>query len=299
MAHSITPIRNAVIPVAGIGTRLLPATKSQPKEMLPVGRKPVVQYVVEELAQADIKSMLFVTGRKKRSIEDHLDFDPALANMLNTNGSEELLEELHFERLDVSYFFVRQSEQLGLGHAIGCAEKFAGNEPFAVALGDSIIAHPRNSSLMKRLTDCFVQKRASVVIAFEEVPQKEVYRYGIAWPAEQGSVFRVKDLVEKPSVKEAPSNLAIAARYVFSPSIFPAIRQTPPGKKNEIQITDAIRFLLRNGEPVYGVRLRNTERRYDIGNFRSYFETFVDFALADKRFGPSLRRYLKNKLGAK
>lgn len=288
-------IRHAVIPVAGLGTRLLPATKSQPKEMLPVGRKPVVQYVVEELAQAGIPNMLFITGRKKRSIEDHFDLDPELMSALKTNGSTTRLQEVQFQDLGVNFFYVRQSEQLGLGHAISCAEPYVSAEPFVVALGDSIVLQPADSSLCRRLMDCFVEKKAAAVIAFEQVPRQDVTQYGIAWPAEKGEVFRIRDLIEKPSVKEARSRLAIAGRYVFSPTIFAAIRHTKPGKKGEIQVTDAIRLLIRSGEPVYGVQMRPGERRYDIGNFGSYFRSFVDFALADPDYGASLRTYLRQK----
>jgi len=299
MTRQHPTIRNAVIPVAGLGTRLLPATKSQPKEMLPIGRKPVVQYVVEEIEQAGVRSIIFVTGRKKRSIEDHFDLDPELMDALNSSGNDERLDELLFEKLGMNYFYVRQSEQRGLGHAIGCAEHFIIDKPFVCALGDSIISQPKRCSLTRRLMDCFSDKRAAAVIGFEEVARKDVHQYGIAWPAEDGPVFRIKDLVEKPSVESAPSRLAIAGRYVFAPTIFAAIRHTRPGKKGEVQITDAIRLLIKSGEPVYGVKLHRGEQRYDIGNFGSYYRSFVDFALADKRYGPALRRYLKRKLQGK
>lgn len=285
-------IKNAVIPVAGLGTRLLPATKSQPKEMLPVGKKPVVQYVVEELEQAGVIRMLFVTGRNKRSIEDHFDRDNELLRALETSDRTELLEELEFELMEVRFLFTRQSEQKGLGHAIAHAEDFSGTEPFVVALGDTLIRDSQRPTVVERLIDCYRNTDASCVIAFDEVPREETVHFGIARPATEGDTFEVADVIEKPSVDEAPSNLAIASRYVFSPSIFGALRQTKPGKNGEIQLTDAIRILMSNGLKVYGVKLHEGERRYDIGSYQSYFRGFVDFALDDPVHGPPLREYL-------
>jgi UTP--glucose-1-phosphate uridylyltransferase len=282
----------AVIPVAGLGTRLLPATKSQPKEMLPVGRKPVVQYVVEELTRVGITRVLFVTGPGKASIENHFDRNGELVQMLRETGKEELLAALEFDRSTVQYFYTRQRELLGLGHAVSCARSFVGNQPFVVALGDSIIGMHAESDVVQRMTRCYQEREAAAVIAFEEVPHDEVSRYGIARPKTDDDLFEILDLVEKPSPREAPSNLAIAARYVLSPTIFEALAQTRRGKGGEIQLTDAIRAVIRNGGRVYGVRLRPDERRYDIGNFEAYFEAFVEFALADPAHGPALRRHL-------
>jgi UTP--glucose-1-phosphate uridylyltransferase len=282
----------AVIPVAGLGTRLLPATKSQPKEMLPVGRKPVVQYVVEELTRVGITRVLFVTGPGKASIENHFDRNGELVQMLRETGKEELLAALEFDRSTVQYFYTRQRELLGLGHAVSCARSFVGNQPFVVALGDSIIGMHAESDVVQRMTRCYHEREAAAVIAFEEVPHDEVSRYGIARPKTDDDLFEILDLVEKPSPREAPSNLAIAARYVLSPAIFEALAQTRRGKGGEIQLTDAIRAVIRNGGRAYGVRLRPDERRYDIGNFETYFEAFVEFALADPAHGPALRRHL-------
>jgi UTP--glucose-1-phosphate uridylyltransferase len=289
----------AVVPVAGLGTRLLPATKSQPKEMLPVGRKPVVQYVVEELTRVGLQRLLFVTGPGKASIENHFDLDPELIQTLRETGKEELLGELQFERAAVQYFYTRQRQTLGLGHAVLCSRSFVGRHPFVVALGDSIIGLQAESDVVRRMIACFEERGAAAVIAFEEVPEADVHQYGIAAPRNgAGDVFEIADLVEKPSRAEAPSNLAIAARYVLSPAIFDALEQTPPGKGGEIQLTDAIRSLVRAGAPAYGVRLGPGERRYDIGNFESYFRAFVEFALADPRFGASLRRHMEHLLDA-
>jgi UTP--glucose-1-phosphate uridylyltransferase len=285
-------INIAVVPVAGLGTRLLPSTKSQPKEMLPVGRKPVVQYVVEELTRSGMKRLLFVTGPGKTSIENHFDVNNELIQNLRETGKEELLEELEYERAPVQYFYTRQRQQLGLGHAVLCAEPFVGDVPFVVALGDSIIGMHAQSDIVRRMTRCFTEKKAAAVIAFEEVPPEEIIHYGVAKPKGRGDVFEVEELIEKPSVKEAPSNLAIAARYIFAPRIFAAIRRTRADKRGEIQLTDAIRLVMKEGGKVYGLRLRREERRFDIGNFDAYFRAFVEFALADEKLGASLRAHL-------
>jgi UTP--glucose-1-phosphate uridylyltransferase len=283
----------AVIPVAGLGTRLLPATKSQPKEMLPVGRKPVVQYVVEELTRVGIARIVFITGPGKASIENHFDLNGELIQTLRESGKEDLLGELEFERAAVQYFYTRQRQLLGLGHAISCAQSFVGDRPFVAALGDSIIGMHAESDVVRRMTRCYEERSASAVIAFEEVAHSEVSQYGIAKPASDDEQFEILDLVEKPSPREAPSNLAIAARYVLSPSIFDALARTRRDARGEIQLTDAIRALIRDGGRVVGVRLRPGERRYDIGNFDAYFEAFVEFALADPKFGATLRRHLQ------
>ncbi len=293
-------ISNAVIPAAGAGTRLLPSTKAQPKEMLPIGRKPLVQYVVEELEAAGIESILFITGRRKRAIEDHFDRDPELRDLLERTGRTELLEGLRFEDTGVNFFYTRQSEQLGLGHAVSCARDFAGREPFVVALGDSIItSRPETAPpLVRRMMDAYDRSDGGCVIAFHEVPDEATSRYGIAEPVEDGDVFEVRGLVEKPARGTAPSNLAICARYVLPPEVFRAIDRTEPGVNGEIQLTDAIRLLMQEGSRVIGVRLLPGERRYDIGNYESYYRTFVDFALADPELGPGFRKHLRARLAA-
>jgi UTP--glucose-1-phosphate uridylyltransferase len=285
----------AVVPVAGLGTRLLPATKSQPKEMLPVGRKPVAQHVVEELTQNGIRRLLFVTGKGKQSIENHFDIDGDLITHLRESGRERELAELDFERQEVEYFYTRQRRQLGLGHAVLCAAPLVSQQPFAVALGDSIIGLNAQSDILARMIEQFEGSRADVVVAFEEVPREEVFRYGIAKPkGHVNDTFDLEELIEKPSVAEAPSNLAVAARYVFSPQIFEMLRKTPPGKGDEIQLTDAIQLVLKEGGKGIGVRLRASERRFDIGNYGSYFRAFVEFALADPQYGDGLREYVQS-----
>ncbi len=289
-------INIAVVPVAGLGTRLLPATKSQPKEMLPVGRKPVVQYVVEELSRVGMKQILFITGPGKTSIENHFDLNSELIQMLRETGKEELLAEFEYERAPVQYFYTRQRQLLGLGHAVLCARPFVDDQPFVVALGDSIIGMNAQSDIVRRMMECFRDKQADAVIAFEQVASNEVSSYGIAKPKTSADIFELEDVVEKPSVGEAPSNLAIAARYVFAPSIFDALERTRAGKGGEIQLTDAIRLVIRNGGKVFGMKLRGGERRYDIGNFDSYFCAFVEFALADEKHGKSLRKRVEQLL---
>jgi UTP--glucose-1-phosphate uridylyltransferase len=288
----------AVVPVAGRGTRLLPLTKSQPKEMLPVGRRPVVQHVVEEMVRAGIRRVLFITGAAKSAIENHFDIDAELIAHLRESGKEDLLAELAFERENVDYFFTRQRRLLGLGHAVLCAEPMAGNAPFVVALGDTIIGLNNSSDVTRRMLEEFDRRGADAVIAFQEVAAEEVVHYGIAesdGPA--GDVFRLKRIVEKPSVKDSPSRLAVAARYVFSPRIFEKLHTTPAGKANEIQLTDAIEQLIASGAGVYGVRLAPGEYRYDIGNYESYFQTFLEFALADPQYGASVRAAIKRMIG--
>lgn len=289
-------IRNAVIPVAGLGTRLLPATKSQPKEMLPVGKKPIVQYIIEELSVCGIERALFVTGRGKSSIEDHFDDDPDLIRTLRETGKEDLLEELEYERMGVHFLYTRQRRQRGLGDAVLCAEHFAGSEPFVVALGDSIIGRHKPSLIVQRLIAAFEAHEASCAIAVEEVPMEQVSMYGVVKPATDTEVFEITDLVEKPKREDAPSNWAIAGRYVFAPSLFSAIQRTDFDHRGELQLTDAIRLMLQEGKRVVGVRLPREEKRYDIGNFESYFETFVEFALTDPVFGPRLREHVKELL---
>ncbi len=280
-------ISKVVIPVAGLGTRLLPATKSQPKEMLPVGRKPIVQYVVEECAEAGFDNVLFVTGRKKRSIEDHFDFAPEL-------GDRRIESDIPS---NLSFFYIRQKNQNGLGDAISYAEKFAGSDSFAVALGDSVIRGGNHSSLFRRMIEFHETENAGATVAFMEVDEESVRKYGIAKPKGRAdAVFEMEELIEKPLPSEAPSRLAVAARYIFDPDIFEALRRTPAGRKGELEITDAMNTLIKMGRKVIGVRLRADERRYDIGSFESYFKAFLDFALDDPEYGYMIRQYMRTRL---
>ncbi len=270
-------IRSAVVPVAGLGTRLLPATRSQPKEMLPVARKPVVEYVIDELEANGLEQILFVTGRNKTSIEDHFDLGAS-------------------ESKTAKFFYTRQGSPRGLGDAVLAGEHFAGDEPFVVALGDSILGLHAKSHAISRMIEIFQRQAAACVIAVEEVPLSETGQYGIIAPAEvQTDAVRVAHLVEKPGPEKAPSRLAIAGRYIFSPRIFDEIRRVEPDKRGEVQLTDAIERMCTAGLRVYAVQLTPEERRYDVGNFGSYFEAFVEFALADPVHGAELEEMLRKK----
>jgi UTP--glucose-1-phosphate uridylyltransferase len=285
---------DAVVPVAGLGTRLLPATKSQPKEMLPVVGKPVVQYVVEELAAAGIGRLLFVTGRGKTSIEDHFDPDPDLIRLLRERGREELLAELDFERMGVDFLYTRQAEPRGLGDAVLCAEGFAGERPFALALGDSILAGGSGSSVVASLADALATTGAAAALAVEEIPAEDAPLRGVVVPAGEvgDGPFELTGMIEKPTAEKTPSHLAVAARYVLTPAIFEALRDLEPDAAGEIQLTDAIASLISAGEKVIGLRLPAGQRRYDVGTVEGYCRTFIELAIADPRFGESLRTQL-------
>lgn len=291
------PIRKAVIPVAGLGTRLLPATKSQPKEMLPVGRKPAVQYVVEEMVEAGITQILLITGRQKSSIEDHFDRETELERRLVRTGAYDLAEELNFFEEDVALFYTRQSVQSGPADAIRLAADFVGDEPFLVAYGDTIITSQQRPSLIQRMLEDHLRSGARATLAVETVRREEVQRYGIVQPTadtppQPTAAFKIDDLIEKPEVATAPSTLAITPRYIFDRAIFDAIGRTLPGRGGELWLTDSIAILLRQGDGVRCLPLGAGEKRYDIGNFETYFKAFIDFALADERYGYMIRQYL-------
>jgi UTP--glucose-1-phosphate uridylyltransferase len=292
-------IHKAIVPAAGLGTRLLPATKSQPKEMLPVGRKPVVQYVVEELQAADLTQILIITGRRKRAIEDHFDPDPVLLSALEQAGNEALLSELSYIQRNSRFFYTRQSSPKGLGHAVSLGADFVDDDDCVVALGDSLIAGEEPAAALRAMMQAHRDLEAAAVVAVEQVPTDEAHRYGIAsiQGAEPppGEPVAMTDIIEKPPRGTAPSTLAVAARYVFSPAIFEALARIPPDRQGEIQLTNAIKLLIQTGQPVYAWLLRPDQRRYDIGNFESYFRTFIDFVLADERYGYLARQYIKSK----
>jgi UTP--glucose-1-phosphate uridylyltransferase len=296
MAQTIT---KAIVPSAGLGTRLLPATKSQPKEMLPVGRKPAVQYVVEELQAAGLRQILMITGRRKRAIEDHFDSDRELVSALEQAGNEAVLADLVYLEGKSRFFYTRQSSPKGLGDAISLGADFVDNDDCAVALGDSLIAADDPAAPLRAMMEAHIHLGAAAIVAVEKVPLEEAFRYGIVSiegsEPPPGEPVTVTDIVEKPPLRTAPTTLAVAARYVFSPAIFDALKHTLPGKRGEIQLTDAIKLLIRMGEPVYAWLLSPDQRRYDVGNFESYFRTFVEFALADERYGYLIRKYLKAK----
>jgi len=296
-------IEKVVIPVAGLGSRLLPATKSQPKEMLPVGRKPVVQYVVEEMVEQGLKKILFVTGRSKRSIEDHFDRDPELLSYLSERDKEELLDEMDYDKEDVKFFYTRQivpqgrRTPAGIGDAVGMAEDFVAGEPFVVAFGDTIIKSGNHAGLVRRMIKSHLKHESSCSIAVLEVDRDELSNYGIVQPKGSAQAdFEIDGIVEKPHEADAPSRLAVAARYIFNPEIFTALRRTSPGLGGELELTDAIATLIKMGHTVRCVRLRRDEIRYDIGDPASYFKAFIDFALSDQRHGYLIRQYFQQRM---
>ena len=296
-------IHKVVILVAGTGTRLLPATKSQPKEMLPVGRKPVVQYVVEEMVGQGIKSVMFITGRNRRTIEDHFDRDPELINYLSQVGEEQLLEETDYEKENARFFYTRQvipkgrHMPAGIGDAVRAARDFVSSEPFVVALGDTIIRSGNHAGLIRRMVKSHSENESTCTIAVTSVESDEVSQYGIVSPVGRGRKdFEIDDIVEKPSPEDAPSRLAVAGRYIFTPEIFEAIDRTAPGFRGEIELTDAIRNLIKMGRKVRCVHLSKDEHRYDIGNPESYFRSFIDFALSDQQYGYRIRQYFQQRL---
>jgi UTP--glucose-1-phosphate uridylyltransferase len=287
-----TPIRKAVFPAAGLGTRFLPATKAQPKEMLPLVDKPLIQYVIEEAVSSGIENITIVTGRGKNAIEDHFDFSHELERVLQERGKHALLDEIRKISNMIHLTYVRQKEALGLGHAILMAREVVGDEPFAVLLGDDIIS--ADIPCMKQMTALYEKLQASI-IATCEVPRSEISSYGVirGEPVEGfgGRVFKLQDVVEKPPASEAPSNMAIIGRYVLTPEIFPILANTRSGRGGEIQLTDGIRTLLQQ-QPVYAYRFDGT--RYDAGDKLGFLKATVEFALRREDLGQEFRSYLKS-----
>jgi UTP--glucose-1-phosphate uridylyltransferase len=284
-------VRKAVIPAAGLGTRFLPATKAQPKEMLPLVDKPAIQYVVEEAVSVGITDILVITGRGKRSLEDHFDRSFELEYYLEEGGKLAELAEMRRIAEMAEIHFVRQGEPRGLGHAVLVASEHVGNLPFAVLLGDDIM-HPDAGVLAGMLA--VYERYGHSVVALKEVPPEDISSYGCAavTPLED-NVVRVEDLIEKPSQEEAPSNLAVMGRYVFGPEIFEVLAETKPGRGGEIQLTDAIKTLGER-EPVYGWTFRNG--RFDVGNKLDYLEATVELALERDDIGPAFRQFLVERL---
>ncbi|MDM0123162.1 UTP--glucose-1-phosphate uridylyltransferase GalU [Variovorax arabinosiphilus] len=287
-----TRIRKAVFPVAGFGTRFLPATKAQPKEMLPVVDKPLIQYAVEEAYAAGIRDMIFVTGRNKRAIEDHYDTAYELESQLEASGKSALLNiarSVMPDDMTVSY--VRQPRMLGLGHAVLCAEHLVGNEPFAVLLADDLMVGPVDGQpVMAQMTAAFAQLGRSL-LAVQEVPLDQVKRYGIvAGDTIDEGLVKVNKMVEKPSPEQAPSRLGVAGRYVLTPGVFAEIRNQPKGAGGEIQLTDGIAALMKK-EAVYAYAYKGT--RYDCGSKEGFLQATVELALAHPEVGGQFREYLK------
>ena len=279
-------IRKAVIPAAGLGTRFLPATKSMPKEMLPIIDKPVIQFVVEEAIASGIDDIIIITGRGKRAIEDYFDTSPEIEHHLFQNKKYELLRKVKDISSLADIHYIRQKEPLGLGDAILKAEKHIGNEPFAVLLGDDIIVNKK--SAMEQLIECYENADISV-IGLEEVPLEMVSKYGIVEVEQQGDLFLVKNLIEKPDKEKAPSNLAVIGRYVLTPEIFDCIKEVNPGYNGEIQLTDALNLLL-DKQKIYAKKIEGN--RYDIGDQLSYVKAIIDFSLEREDLKNEIGRYM-------
>ena len=281
------PVRKAVFPAAGLGTRFLPATKAQPKEMLPLVDKPIIQYGVEEALASGVDNIILVTGRGKNAIEDHFDVSVELETFLESRGKTELLAEIRKISNLINFSYVRQGEPLGLGHAVLVTRALVGPEPFAVILGDDVI--DASPPALKQMIDVF-NELDGPVLAIEEVPREDVSAYGIIDAEEiQPGVYRIRDLVEKPPRDEAPSNLAIIGRYVLTPDIFPALEETAKDRTGEIQLTNGLRRLLKK-RPIYGCKIDGV--RHDTGNKLGFLKAVVYFALRRPDLAEPFREYL-------
>lgn len=284
-------IRKAIIPAAGLGTRFLPATKAQPKEMLPIVDKPTIQYIIEEAVESGIEEILIITGRNKRAIEDHFDRAIELEMALKAQGKYDLLGLVQ-ELSKVTIHYIRQKEPKGLGHAVLCAKQFVGNEPFAVLLGDDIVdsSVPCLKQLMDVYEDC-----QSTVLGVQKVPENKVSSYGIIKPREvKHNLWQAVDLIEKPSMEEAPSQLAVLGRYIIEPEIFELLEKTPPGRGGEIQLTDALKVLAVK-KAIYAYRFSG--RRYDVGDKEGFLEATVEFALKRPDLRERFLQYLTTSIG--
>ena len=282
-------IRKAIIPAAGLGTRFLPATKAQPKEMLPIVDKPTIQYIIEEAVASGIEEILIITGRNKKCIEDHFDKSVELEMELEKNNKNELLELVQDISDMVDIHYIRQKEPRGLGHAIRCAKTFVGNEPFAILLGDDIVYNDEKPCL-KQLIECYDEYKTSI-LGVQTVDKENVSKYGIVdGILIEDRVCKVKGLVEKPSVDEAPSNTAILGRYIVTPKIFDILDNTKPGKGNEIQLTDALLELIKE-EAMYAYNFEG--KRYDVGDKLGFLEATVEYALRKPEIRDDFIKYLR------
>jgi UTP--glucose-1-phosphate uridylyltransferase len=288
-------VRKAIIPAAGLGTRFLPATKAQPKEMLPIVDKPTIQYIIEEAVASGIEDIIIVTGRGKRAIEDHFDKSYELEETLAKKGKYDVLEEVQGISKLANIHYIRQKEPLGLGHAISCASRFIGDEPFAVLLGDDIVHSPEKPCL-KQLVDVYERYNSSV-IGVQQVPQEDVSKYGVISINQNGiedGVYHINDLVEKPKREEAPSNYAIMGRYVLRPEIFEILENQKPGAGGEIQLTDAIKTL-NQMQMVVGYEFDGV--RHDVGDKFGFVRATVEFALEREDLKAPVMEYLRDVLG--
>lgn len=282
-------VKKAIIPAAGLGTRFLPATKSQPKEMLPIVDKPTLQYIIEEAINSGIEEILIITGRNKKSIEDHFDKSVELELELQQKGKTEMLEMVQEISNMVNIHYIRQKEPKGLGHAIHCAKSFIGDEPFAVLLGDDIV--DSDTPCLKQLIDAYDEYKTSI-LGVQEVAKEDTNKYGILdCKYIEDRVYKVKDMIEKPSIEEAPSNIAILGRYIITPAIFEILENQAPGKGGEIQLTDALKTLASH-EAIYAYNFEG--RRYDVGDKLGFLEATIDFALKRENLKDGLMNYMQN-----
>jgi UTP--glucose-1-phosphate uridylyltransferase len=282
-------VKKAIIPAAGLGTRFLPATKAMPKEMLPIVDKPTIQYIIEEAVASGIEEILIITGRNKKPIEDHFDKAIELELNLEKGGKQDLLDIVNQSTDMANIHYIRQKEPKGLGHAISCAKAFVGNEPFAVMLGDDIV--DSEVPCLKQLIDAFEEKQASI-LGVQEVKRENVNKYGIVKGAQiSDRVYKVEDLVEKPKVEEAPSNVAILGRYIITPEIFNILENTKPGKGGEIQLTDALKTLI-SQEDMYAYVFEG--RRHDVGDKQGFLQATVEYALKRDDLKDEFKEYLQS-----
>lgn len=283
-------VRKAIIPAAGLGTRFLPATKAQPKEMLPIVDKPTIQYIIEEAVASGIEEILIITGRNKKCIEDHFDKSVELEMELEKNHKEDLLELVRGISDMVDIHYIRQKEPKGLGHAISCARAFVGNEPFAVLLGDDVV--DSEVPCLKQLMNCYKEYKTSI-LGVQTVNQEDVNKYGIVDGIHiEDRVYKVKKLVEKPAIEEAPSNVAILGRYIITPQIFDILQNTKPGKGGEIQLTDALQTLIES-EAMYAYNFEG--KRYDVGDKLGFLQATVEYALKREELREPFIQYLTSR----
>lgn len=283
-------VKKAIIPAAGLGTRFLPATKAQPKEMLPIVDKPTIQFIIEEAIASGIEEILIITGRNKKCIEDHFDKSIELEMELEKSGKSDLLELVRDISDMVDIHYIRQKEPKGLGHAIYCAKTFVGNEPFAVMLGDDVV--DSKVPCLKQLIDCYSEYNTSI-LGVQKVPEDQVDKYGIVnGRFIEDRVYKVNDLVEKPSPEEAPSNIAILGRYIITPEIFKHIENTKPGKGGEIQLTDALKSLITQ-EVMYAYEFEG--KRYDVGDKLGFLQATIEYALKKPELRDNFVKYLESK----
>ena len=283
-------VKKAIIPAAGLGTRFLPATKAQPKEMLPIVDKPTIQYIIEEAVASGIEEILVITGRNKKCIEDHFDKSIELEIELEKSGKTEMLEMVRNISDMVDIHYIRQKEPKGLGHAIHCAKTFVGNEPFAVMLGDDVV--DSRVPCLKQLMDCY-QEYNTTILGVQKVPENDVSKYGIVEGIHiEDKVYKVKNMVEKPSPEETNSNIAILGRYIITPDIFEILESTKPGKNGEIQLTDALQTLI-GREAMYAYEFEG--RRYDVGDKLGFLQATIEFALKKPDLREPFIEYLNTK----